>query len=410
MNPNAQKRLDEIKQLLAEQDLNLASRKLLDFLADFPLDQQIIMQGVHLRERYNQFSQKIEILPSEKDQWVLDSLSFLQILEKSLQKSEQQPESTEEFNSPAFLEKQRQEKIIFQGIELGKAYTSVGFLLSDINLELFAGELTGLVGENGNGKTTLLRIVAGELAIDEGTIDYPALLPNKKLDWYKIKQQIAFIPQHLTSWRGLLKDNLHFTAANHGLFGKDNEQRVDFIIHRLGLSKYKNAYWNEISSGYKLRFELAKALVWRPKLLILDEPLANLDINTKLLFMQDLKLLAASQKYPMAVLMSSQQLHEIESVVDNIVFLKKGQAIYNGKVGEIGEDRQTNTFELSGDFDRSELHFLLKNLGNFQIEDTGQSLVVEVAKNVSSAQVLAQLKDKQLTYFRDISRSTRKLF
>jgi ABC-2 type transport system ATP-binding protein len=277
-------------------------------------------------------------------------------------------------------------------------------------LRLHTGELTGIVGENGNGKTTLLRIVAGDLAIDSGLLRYPAI-PAAAGDWYQIKQHLAFIPQNLRAWRGKLKDNLHFAAANHGIFGNENEEAVDFIIHRLGLTRYRNAVWSEISSGYKLRFELAKALVWRPKILILDEPLANLDINAKLLFMQDLRLLAGSLRHPMAILMSSQQLHEIERVVDNILFLKEGKMLYNGKVAAFGQDRQTNTFEVSGNFDSGELQKMLAHWGEIQIEDTGQSLLIEVPIHIDSSLLLSTLTaEKRIDYFRDISRSTRKLF
>ena len=83
----------------------------------------------------------------------------------------------------------------------------------------------------------------------------------------------------------MLVDNLHFAAAIHGIRGKENEDEVDFIIWRLGLDKYRNATWNEISGGFKMRFSLGRALVYNPRLLILDEPLANLDVNTQLLFL-----------------------------------------------------------------------------------------------------------------------------
>jgi ABC-2 type transport system ATP-binding protein len=230
-------------------------------------------------------------------------------------------------------------------------------------------------------------------------------------NWYAVKQHIAFIPQHLDKWLGLLKDNLHLSAANHGIFGQENEEAVDFIIHRLGLTKYKNAKWNDISSGYKLRFELARALVWKPQLLILDEPLANLDINSKLLFMQDLRLLSNSLRYPIAIIMSSQQLHEIESVVDNIIFLKEGYPIYNGRVNEFGKDRETNVFELAGDFSRQDLYQWLKDYQAIKIEDTGQSFIIETPVGFTGNQLLAMLSEKQkIEYFRDISQSTRKLF
>ncbi len=282
--------------------------------------------------------------------------------------------------------------------------------MANIDLELKVGELTGVVGENGNGKTTLLRIVAGDLAITKGKISYPHIADNTD-DWYKIKQNIAFIPQQLKKWNGLLKDNLHFSAANHGIYGKENEEMVNFIIHRLGLTKYKNAKWGDISSGYKLRFELARALVWKPKLLVLDEPLANLDINAKLLFMQDLRLIANIRKHPISIILSSQQLHEIESVVDNIMFLKEGDVIYSGLVKDFGEDRENNTFEFAGDFTREELYDLLEKFNGVSIEDTGQSLLIHTPKEVEASELLVAISaSKKVDYFRDISKSTRKLF
>ena len=127
------------------------------------------------------------------------------------------------------------------------------------------------MGENGNGKTTLLRIIVGELAQSSGVFKYPALINPKKHNWYKIKNQIAYIPQDIPKWSGLLVDNLHFAAVIHGIKGKQNEDEVEFVLCRLGLYKYRSSTWNKISGGFKMRFALAKALVWNPKLLVLDE-------------------------------------------------------------------------------------------------------------------------------------------
>ena len=141
---------------------------------------------------------------------------------------------------------------------IAKQYSSGNFQLKPVDVELSTGEILGVVGENGHGKTTLLRCIAGQLALSSGQIHYPGLRSD---DYYSIKNYVVFMPQRIPKWYGLLKDNLHFAAAISGNYGRDNELIVDFMIERLGLSQYRDLTWEEISSGYRTRFELARILL-----------------------------------------------------------------------------------------------------------------------------------------------------
>ncbi|MGL5890113.1 MAG: ATP-binding cassette domain-containing protein, partial [Bacteroidia bacterium] len=169
--------------------------------------------------------------------------------------------------------------------KISKAYRRGNFSLKPISIELAAGEITGVVGENGNGKTTLMRCLAGQLAIDSGTLEYAGINAN---DHYQIKSTVAFIPQRIPRWFGRLRDNLHFSAALSGITGEENELLVDFMLERFGLAEYAELNWNQISSGYRTRFEIARVLLMRPQVMILDEPLANLDINAQQTLLTDL--------------------------------------------------------------------------------------------------------------------------
>jgi ABC-2 type transport system ATP-binding protein len=113
-----------------------------------------------------------------------------------------------------------------------------------------------------------------------------------------------------------------------------------------------------------------------------------------------------------AVILSSQQLHEIEAVADTIVFLKNGQVAYSGAANAFDGDRVTNVYELKGDADRSRLLAALAPLGPVDLDDTGLVWRLTTARTVSARTVLMAVSQAgiELSYFRDISTSTRKLF
>ncbi|MEO6305662.1 MAG: ABC transporter ATP-binding protein, partial [Bacteroidia bacterium] len=277
--------------------------------------------------------------------------------------------------------------------------------------ELKLGEITGVVGENGNGKTTLLRIVSGQLSTDLGKIEFPAL-GNFSNNWYQAKNKFAFIPQRIPKWHGTLLENLLFFATIHNITGEQNLKQIDYILFRLGLDKFRDLTWSQISSGYRMRFELAKMLLWRPHLLILDEPLANLDINAQQLFLQDLRFFAQSQSNPLSIILSSQQLHEIERIADNIIFIRQGKTIYNGKQVDFGIDRAINNFEVAGNFTLQQLQSCLPESKGYKIEDAGTAFIISCGIDVKWFDVLSVIQKSglELNYYRDISQSTRQLF
>lgn len=298
----------------------------------------------------------------------------------------------------------------FEGVH--KTFKRSGFSLKDINLELRMGEITGLVGENGNGKTTLFRVLTGNLKHDQGKVSYPLFQTGRRLNWYTIKKRIAYVTQELPTWYGSLWENLTYEASVRGLSQRANRREVDYIVHRLGLIEYFDRRWHELSGGYKLRFALARALVWKPQLLVLDEPLANLDINAQLIVLNDLRDLAKSVKFPISIIVSSQHLHEIENIADKLVYLREGEIHFYGNRNQLGQDREYNSFEIFADIDYDTFVSRLEGLDIRAVEDNGLNFVLTTPLHISSHKVMEVLVRQQIpvTYFRDISTSTKKLF
>src|SRR5690606_29231484 len=123
----------------------------------------------------------------------------------------------------------------------------------------------------------------------------------------------------------------------------------------------RNHQWSELSSGYKMRFELARTFLRKPKILLLDEPLANLDVLAQQLILEDLKNLSQSISNPLGIVLSSQQLFEVEKVSDKILFLKNGAPIYLAEANEESKELMT-ILEIDMEIERSALTEILAHL------------------------------------------------
>ncbi len=302
--------------------------------------------------------------------------------------------------------------VVLTAKDVVKNYRSSRFRMTADHLELRLGEITGLVGENATGKTTLLKILAGELAPDKGIVSYPLFDPKDHKDWTDLKMRIAYVPQELTAWEGSLLTNLAFEAARHGIKGQKNKDAVEYIIQRLGLALHTDKSWTELSGGYKLRFALAKALIWQPQLLILDEPLAYLDIKTQSIVLSDLRNMAKSLKNPLAILISSQHLHETESVADQMWFMRDGALENLGSTKDFNRNRDYNLFELSCTVSFMQFNKALAGLHHLKTWQNDAVYFIKTPLSISADNVLdyCQIKNIQLTYFRDISQSVKTKF
>lgn len=294
---------------------------------------------------------------------------------------------------------------------LGKAYSKSGFKVENISFKLNAGQITGLVGENGNGKTTLLRLIAAELLPDKGSISYNFFKTPKKQ--YDLKTQLIYIEQRIPRWHGTLMDNLRFVLPYYGIKGEKNHLWADIMIARLGLRPYRHLTWSRISSGYRTRFELAKTLLRKPKILLLDEPLANLDIVAQQTILQDLKYMANSISSPFGMILSSQHIYEVEKVSDNIIFIKNGVPQYqDNAVSEGGAEQPPLIIEVELNATRDQLQTAFGQLNLQKIQFNGGVYLLHFASSTKVTHVLDAMAKQNIApnYFRNISQSSRRFF
>jgi ABC-2 type transport system ATP-binding protein len=294
---------------------------------------------------------------------------------------------------------------------LEKSYGSSSFGLGPINMELHQGEILGLVGENGNGKTTLLRCLCGELYATGGEVNYHF----KSEDQYDLRAKLVYIPQRTDTWYGSMFENLQFTAASYGYKPEENELIVELTIARLGLRKFRNHSWKSLSSGYKMRFELARMLLRKPKILLIDEPLANLDILAQQTVLEDFKAIAKSPFRPIGIVLSSQLLYEVEKTSDQVIFLKHGKQknLHEKAVSENETKLENNlVIEFESEWSQSQLGEIFKNHNMISLQFNGGTYIVTFPESmtVTAFMQLAIEHNIPLLYFRNISKSTRRFF
>ncbi len=300
------------------------------------------------------------------------------------------------------------EKIIYTAQKVSKIYPSFELKPYDISLEL--GKVYGLVGENAAGKTTLLRIIANDLLKESGENTY--FFTEKNLPpWEITRNHVAYITQELQSWKGNMYEYVIFSATTHGLSPKEAVFSTEKIMKRLFIDDLGDRKWSEISGGFKLRFAIAAAFVWNPKLVILDEPLANLDVNTQKLILEAMKEFARDAENPKAIILSSQHLLEIEAVADDLIHIQNGKLLFSGIKSSFEADRSENLFEFSCENTLEALQNLFSN-ENLSIKQSGFDFLVTTPLTMSGNEILQKFLDKkiQINYFRNISQSSKKLF
>ena len=412
MNPQYRKDFEQTQNLVKTSPV-VGFSVLIDFCRKYG-NYDLKLQAILISGKYN-------LLPAEARSGLQnEALAILQKIEKLVAAGngsdfESPLPDKEEINYKNFtrfhIQKSIEEDYVFKCEKIKKSYSTTDFMLQKVDIKLKEGEITGVVGENGNGKSTLLKIIAGELLADEGSISYGVLNNNLTANnWPLIKSRIAFLHQELPVLKGNIRKNLQFSAALHGLTGKKNIDAVNYIIHRMGLSNYADAEWKNLSGGYRLRFSLAKVLVNKPRLIILDEPLANLDINTQILVLNDLRNMTDITGNRMSVVISSQNLEEVEAVADKMLVLKKGIIHFYGPSSDIGISRTENTFEIKSPLEKDELKLKLSNLSFLNLYDNGFNYVINTPVETDKLSFLKYCADSGivLDYFNDISSSVKK--
>ena len=197
-------------------------------------------------------------------------------------------------------------------------------ILRDVSLTIRPGEFTGLIGPNGAGKTTLLRIMLGLQDVTRGSvlIDGAPRTPRDASIGY-VPQKLGIEPDTPLRVRDVVSLGIDGHRLGIRLPSRARRERVDDMLTAVGARRFADARIGELSGGEQQRVMIAHALIGRPRLLLLDEPLANLDISSEQGIVSVLARLAKAEG--IAVLLSAHDMNPLMPVMDRIVYVAAGR-------------------------------------------------------------------------------------
>jgi len=204
--------------------------------------------------------------------------------------------------------------------------------LKDVSLEVKEGEIVGLVGPDGAGKTTLMRVACGLLTPDRGEVLVLGCRPDRLEG---VRDKMGYMPQRFSLYGDLtVMENINFFAAMYGLDKGLIRQRADEILELTNLLPYKDRLADNLSGGMKQKLALTCALVTRPDLLVLDEPTYGVDPESRKEFW---KILYRLNREGKTILVSTPYMDEAELCV-RVAFIDRGRITSVGSPGQLKED------------------------------------------------------------------------
>jgi ABC-2 type transport system ATP-binding protein len=202
--------------------------------------------------------------------------------------------------------------------------------IENLNLQIEAGEIVGIIGHNGAGKSTILKIVAGLVEPTSGSVR--VLGRDIQKESIRVKQQMGYLPEESPLYETMTaRQYLLFFSDLYRLPRPQARKRIDYLLDSLDLAE-KDKLTGEFSKGMKRKTAIARTLLHDPQLLILDEPNSGLDPLTSFFILNYLKALKREGK---TIILSAHNLFHVETICDRVGIIKNGRLLIFDKMEKI---------------------------------------------------------------------------
>lgn len=250
-------------------------------------------------------------------------------------------------------------------------------VINDISFQIEDGECVALLGPNGAGKTTVIKMLLDITKPTGGQI----LFQGQRND--RMRQQIGYLPQHPTFYSWMTgKELLEFMGELSGIDKENLKQRMNELLDLVGLSGEKDKQIGTYSGGMKQRLGIAQALLHRPKLLIMDEPVSAMDPLGRRNMLELLKVI----KQKTTILFSTHILHDAEELCDHILILNQGKLLVNDSITQVTLHHQQPIFIIQAPRVKEWAPLLANDPIVESIDQSGNSAKIRV-KNIDQGRV-----------------------
>jgi len=264
--------------------------------------------------------------------------------------------------------------------------------VKNFSLKVEEGEIFGLLGPNGAGKTTTLRALCTLITPDAGRIEVSGIsvIDNPR----EARKRLGYVAQEVAPDKVLTgRELLQLQAALYHIPSKVAKERIDNVLELLGLKEYANKKTGTYSGGLLKRLDLAAGLLHAPTVLVLDEPTAGLDIESRFVVWEFLRKLREAGT---TVLITSHYLEEIDALADRVAIIDRGEVIATGTPSQlkdkVGGDRVTlRVREFTSDDEAEKAKNLLANLPFVE------EVIINAAQGNSLNLVVSQKNDALIT-------------
>jgi ABC-2 type transport system ATP-binding protein len=228
--------------------------------------------------------------------------------------------------------------------ELSRSYGQLE-ALRDFSLTVVPGQCVALIGANGSGKSTAVRLLAGLLEPSAGEVSIEGFDPHREPEAEEARARLALVPDNPLLYGDLtVREHVELVTVAHGLAGPEADARIDALLERLGLAHRRDFRPAELSRGMRQKTQLACALVRPAAILLLDEPVVGLDPPSQALLHE---LLLERKAAGGAVLLTTHQLGFADGLADRGMLLSEGEVLDEGAYREVAERAAAEGWEIA---------------------------------------------------------------